>query len=269
MVFLFIILFCLLNLITSYTCRPIIHHIKKFDDKSLKSVNAIEPYYKSKKNTSCCLFFTGGNSFIIPEIYNNFFNKLASNQISVYTPEFGYKNMDRLIETLSTEYKEVVFIGHSSGSSSALNKHNELVKKIILLDPVNTNIFSNKKKFSLKKINSLMFINAAKSYKINYDPFGLPFIPFLTISHDLIENTNIYKKIYIEAEDFGHCDILNKPYSNLMHNSRISVGNKDRSKKSLDEYHIWMSDIISLFINGNLKDFNKVSKNINCKINKI
>ena len=54
-----------------------------------------------------------------------------------------------------------------------------------------------------------------------------------------------------------------------MHKSRISVGNKDRSKKSLDKYHIWMSDIISLFINNNLKDFNKVSKNINCKIKKI
>ena len=105
-------------------------------------------------------------------------------------------------------------MGHSSGCSVALkNCNNKKIQNIILLDPVNTRL--SKEKYKIYNINNILYINAMKSYKITFDPFGLPFIPFLKITPELLEtseNTNINTINYF---NYGHCDILDKQYSNL------------------------------------------------------
>lgn len=244
---LFIIFIIKLFFLDSFKINPIINNIKTFNN-GLENINYIEPYFKNKYNTSACIFFTGGNSMMIPEIYSNFHNNLASNNIAVYTPDYGYNNYNLLIDTLSQEYKEIFFIGHSSGCSIALNKcNNKNIRKLFFLDPVDTRMIT-KDEFYLKNIELLIIINAGKSYKINKDPFGLPFIPVLKLNKNNLELENNCNVKEIITNNYGHCDILNKPYSNLMHKSRMAVGCKDRSIINLNKYHNWLSRLISNFL---------------------
>tara|TARA_B100001094_G_C17949431_1_gene679757 strand:- start:31 stop:834 length:804 start_codon:yes stop_codon:yes gene_type:complete len=212
-------------------------------------IHVIEPYYrdynKYKNNVSCILFFTGGSSFITPQIYNNFFNKLSNNNFAVYTPSFNYKNISDLINILSENYKEVIIAGHSSGATVALNNcYNDKIKKLILLDPVNTRIFNISSLFSIPNISSIIYFNAMKSYKITFDPLGLPFIPFLRIKNNNLDLNKNCSVVTIDSENFGHADILDKSYGDFMHFTRIAVGNKNRSLISIDNYHKWISDNI-------------------------
>ena len=69
----------------------------------------------------------------------------------------------------------------------------------------------------------------------------------------------------IEAEKFGHSDILNPMWSDIMHNT-ISKGSDDRDETILDEYHEWLAETINKFIlNLDIED-NK-EKLVNCKDN--
>ena len=226
----------------------IVNKNKIFNLDKLKPINVIEPYYKKKdiyKNISCILFFSGGSSFITPQIYNNFFIKLVENNFSVYTPSFKYKNIDKLIDILDQNYKEVIIAGHSSGASVALNNcNNYKIRKLILLDPVNTRIFNVSSLFNITNINLLIYFNALKSYKITFNPFGLPFIPFLRIKNNNLNFKNLCNISYVNSIDFGHADILDKPYADFMHNTRIAVGNKNRSFDSINNYHKFISNNI-------------------------
>lgn len=241
---------------------PIVSYTKKFNN--LKDINVVEPKYTSKSNTSCVIFFTGGSSFIIPEIYNDFMMNLVYNNIAVYTPSFRYEKINDLVNILNNKYKEVVIAGHSSGGSTAINNcNNKIINKLILIDPVKNNIFRNN--YNLNFIESVLFLNAEKSYKISYEPFGLPFIPFFRISRNELSPTKNCKILSVNANNYGHSDILDKPFANMMHKTRISVGNKNRSYGNLNKYHNWMGNIINNFIKNkynNLKYLNKINNTI-------
>jgi hypothetical protein len=58
-------------------------------------------------------------------------------------------------------------------------------------------------------------------------------------------NSNITN---IEIKQYGHCDILDTAFSNIMHNS-FAEGNDDRN--SLNEYRLLLNELITLFINDN------------------
>jgi hypothetical protein len=190
---------------------------------------------------------------------------LVNNNIAVYTPSFKYENINDLVINLNKEYKEVIFVGHSSGGSTALNNcNNKFINKLILIDPVKNNIFVDK--YKLKFIESILFLNAEKSYKISNDPFGLPFIPCFGITKKNLD-VNVHCKTFtVNANNYGHSDILDRPFANMMHKTRISVGNKNRTQLNLNKYHNWMGNIINNFIRKkykNLKNLKKVSNTIN------
>lgn len=226
-----------------------VSYIHKFDN-ILENVKLFEPYHTNKENTPCILFFTGGSSLVIPEIYNNLFSKIVNNNIAICAPSFKYPKIDKLIEHLDNEYSEVILAGHSSGVTTALNNNNKKIKKIISIDGVDTRIFSlqQNNKFNLKNIDSILFLNAGKSYKFTYDPPGVAFIPFLALNEDAFEIDSNCKILKINAEDYGHCDILDRSYSNIMHATRLSVGNSNRTCDNLNKYHSWIGDIFSNFI---------------------
>ena len=52
----------------------------------------------------------------------------------------------------------------------------------------------------------------------------------------------------IEIKEYGHCDILDTAFSNIMHNT-FAEGNYDRN--SLNEYRLLLNELITLFINDN------------------
>ena len=240
-----------LKLLKTRYISPIIKNIttvrsyKRFPEKS---------HYEDRNSQTCIVFFTGASSFISPKIYNNFFTMLMKEEIDIYVPSFNYKNIDILVDTLSNEYKQVVIAGHSSGATVALknieNKKidTEKIKKLILLDPVNTQLSNSSKPYNIETIASVLFLYANKSYKITFDPFGLPFIPILKISpHMLISEPSSTIQI-ITASHHGHADILNKEYGDFMHNTRIAVGNKNRTEESINNYHKWLAQKIKSYV---------------------
>ena len=250
------------SLISSLPSLPVRTYVKSFKNE-LNDIKVTEPYYSSKKNTTAIIFYTGGSGIIISDIYSSFFDKLAVKKLSIHPISRFYKNKDLLIETLSKEYNKVIVMGHSSGATTAINqcKNNNLINNLILLDGVDTRKFSflnKKKKFDTKYINSILFLNAGKSYKWTFDPPGIPFIPFLAINRNNFKLKKNCKINIIQNDDFGHSDILDRPYSNLMHRTRLSVGYKNRSLKVLGDYHIWLANIIYNFCNNKITNIDNI-----------
>lgn len=202
----------------------------------------------SNKNTqsTAIVFFTGGSSFISPSIYSNLFSNLANNNLTIYTPYFGFKEKDKFIDCITKQHKSVLVAGHSSGCTTAINfcKNNKNIKKILLVDPVDT--FFDQKVVNLPHINRVMFLIAGKTYKYSNDPPGIPFIPVLgydSVNKKLVLNNN-NKVIFVNNNKFGHSDILDVPWSNLMHYTRLSVGHRIRDKRLLHTYHSWIGKLV-------------------------
>lgn len=213
----------------------------------------------SDTGTQCLLFFTGGSNLFQSNIYGEFIEVLESRDIDVYDVPFNYelsqKDIDDLYSGCERGYQGVNIMGHSSGCTTMMNQCVGLrgINHVFLLDPVNTNFFEDD--WKIKIINndnapddndgvmSLSFIRAMKSYKISFDPFGLPFIPifelmakdlYLYVDNKIGISVNVVKNL--DFEDFGHSDILNQRLSNFMHNIRLSVGNRNRGAEVRQKY---------------------------------
>ena len=225
----------------SYT--PLLSPLVSFD-KSWKDIYCIEPSLERNRN-KCVVFFTGGSSTMTPRIYSNFLSTVLEKNISVCVPSFRYPNIDVLMERLNQEFKEVIVAGHSSGCTVALNTcARNSVRKIILMDPVNTRFNDTTRKFEIPNIDYILFLNAMKSYKTTFDPFGLPFIPvanpslsFIGINETILNTHTNCEFTYIDYPNNGHCDILNPGWANLMHYTRMAVGNRARTLEMFKTYH--------------------------------
>ncbi len=209
------------------------------------------------------IFFSGGNSLMPSLIYGNFMEKL--NEISSVKPIENSINyfpsdniLNQLLENDITE-KNTVAIGHSSGATTLLNHCSKFkVNKVILLDPVDNTKIINKEFPDINKFSDVLIIKAEKSYKWSFENLRknillipnikIPFIPLGKL------DTNVFKnKTEIVIKDFGHCDILDQPYNNYMHNS-FSEGNENR--ELIPIYKSKIVEIIKLFINNELNEEN-------------
>ena len=230
------------------------------------------PSMSVNKDLPKILFFTGGNSLMPIDIYSDFISKLKSNyDVSIIKNSFpNDKNSLELIEQLF-EYsgeKEIIPMGHSSGCTTLLNYCSKLknVNKCILLDPVNNNL---KKDINIK-FDKILQINAEKSYKwktnegLDFFKNPVPKVPFIpAFAMDIKKICTSSNITNIEIKQYGHCDILDTAFSNIMHNS-FAEGNDDRN--SLNEYRLLINELITLFINDN--DFtDKLLENHNERFN--
>lgn len=196
------------------------------------------------------LFFTGGNSFMPPDIYSDFINKLKKEN-KLHIIKNSNKESISVLEQIydysmsSNNIDDIILIGHSSGCTTLLNYCDKIpnVDKCILLDPVNNNI---KKDINIK-LESLLEINAEKAYRWEWTfPFPrVPFIPAFKMNPSLLNNVKNYTKI--EIANYGHCDILDTAFSNIMHNT-VAKGNLNRD--SIDEYKNFIVYIINCYINN-------------------
>ena len=117
------------------------------------------------------------------------------------------------------------------------------------MDPVNTKLWGEKH-FTIPFVRTLLFLHAEKSYQVNHDPYGWPFIPFLRITKDQLKGPNLSKVGELSFSNHGHSDILNPFYSNIMHFTRITVGIKNRSDETLYGYHDELSNAVVHFMKG-------------------
>ncbi len=192
----------------------------------------------------CIVFYTGGSNLISSNLYTDFLSQI--NDIDVYKIPFNYnKNIDIFFDNLREKYTSISLVGHSSGCVRAVNNCNNNIDNLILLDPVKTPFWNNKK--NLNNLYQLIIINAEKSYKWSYIPPFVPFIPFFGVNLNDI-NINKEKIKIITVKQFGHTDIINNPFRDIMHYSRISVGHKDRNK--IKHYHKLLSKIITYHLSS-------------------
>ena len=211
--------------------------------------HSYEVINKPKNESTCIIFFGGGSNSISYRIYDSFLKKIQENKMSVYIPCFNYKHIPYLIHILQRQYKNVIMMGHSSGCSTLLNQCSEKsVKKVILLDPVKTNLGGGKKLYNIPFISSILIIQAMKAYKKTYNPPGIPFIPsFLRITPEDLSSMGDRNIQLIQKQNNGHSDILNPSFSNIMHNSRITVGDENRTNENLNLYHNTLAETFKEF----------------------
>ena len=192
-------------------------------------------------NNNAIIFYTGGGNTMPIDLYSDFLNNIQNNNdISIYDSKKIVS-----FENLKKKHNNLILIGHSSGCSNIINNVDNNINSIFLLDPVIIPFYYKKKNVDF--INKIFIINAAKSYKWNILPPFFPFIPFLNINKKNInykDNINL-----IEFANFGHCDLINNPYRDFMHFSRIAIGNDLREDKLIFSYHNKISNFILKNIN--------------------
>ena len=187
------------------------------------------------------IFFTGGSNFMPKFLYNNFLENQEKNfnifKISLFS---NYKKEINYIYNLN---KETILLAHSSGCITALNNCPKYIKKIILLDPVKTPkyIYDN----DLNFLDKIIIIDADLSYKWSIYPPFFPFIPFFSLSNKDL-NINNFKIKRKNIKNYGHTDILDNPWRDIMHFSRISRGNPNRSIITFKNYYNNLSKYINL-----------------------
>lgn len=219
-------------------------------------IHVFEPTNKNKENIPCLLFFTGGNSLITHEIYSNFLATLSNKQLAVHTIPFRYKSSDfnKLVDQLKTEYADIVAISHSSGSLPLIDavSQNSNIKKVVMMDPIDARL-DRTKRIRLKHIKRLMIVRAEKAYEGE----NLSFIPgFLELNQDKLRLPHDCIVNVLDAEEYGHCDLLNPMYSNLIHQylRNICDGTANRSHDHLYQYINWLTDEIAKFTKMDIPD---------------
>lgn len=244
-----------------------------FKDTKIKVYKPSLNSSKNKENLKNIVFYTGGNSIIPSEIYNNFLKTLASSYYNVYAVTNDNNVNEVLFDYLENKNEETILVGHSTGCVNAIQEsnNNKFVKKMILMDPVNNkdlfkinpipfvptlNSFgfgnkqpNNKLELKLKYVRDVLLLNAEKSYDWSFFPsFNIPFIPVFAMSQDKVENLNSELNVkLVKAKDYGHSDVLDSMYSDFMHKT-ISRGNEERGEENMYTYYRWLTEQFNEFI---------------------
>ena len=136
---------------------------KKYNNKIIK---IYEPENIEKIHLDCLLFFTGANSFIPADIYNNFISSLVDYKYSVSVLPNDLQASYEYIRTIENEYSSIIPMAHSSGCVNAINLANNFknIEKAIFLDPVDNsklfNVFNNIQNEKLFYLKDLLIITA-------------------------------------------------------------------------------------------------------------
>lgn len=206
------------------------------------------------EDTPSILFFTGLNSIMPGYVYDDFLKTVSDKNITCYVATNNIDTNDELIEDILETHTNLTVIGHSSGCITAAKSidKNLNVNSIIFMDPVdNSFLFDKFKKPNLNHVENILIINAKRSYEWEWtDNFPkVPFIPAFKMTSDSIK-VKSPKITVLNADDYGHTDILNKPWTDIMHNS-VSRGTSDRTNKNLKKYRQWLASSINGFIHKN------------------
>lgn len=219
------------------------------DDISIYKNPSIE-----SKDTPSILFFTGLNSIIPGYIYDDFLKTVSDKNITCYVATNNIETNDELIDDIVETHSNLTIMGHSSGCITAAKSidKNLNIKSIIFMDPVdNSFVFDKFTKPNLNHIEDILVVNAKRSYEWQWTDTlpKVPFIPAFKMTSDSIKLKSP-RITLLTADDYGHTDILNKPWTDIMHKS-VSRGSDDRANKNLKKYRHWLASCIYNFIYKN------------------
>ena len=254
----------LLGLLVTHTSSfllniPVTSYKRNYDNNIIK---VYEPKNIPLNELNCLVFYTGANSIIPADIYSNFIRTLNNYNFSVNVVNNKNEITTELLYDIRDIYKEVIPISHSSGYVNIIKTINKQknIKKAIFLDPVdnskliNNNIldFFTDSQYEIKNLENILILNAEKSYKGSIFPkLEIPFIPMFGLN--LKKFAKEYPNIVVSkivANDYGHSDVLDILWSDLMH-ATLSKGNPNREQSQMDEYHNWLAQEIFNFIVNN------------------
>ena len=255
-------LFFLLSCVSGFVVNNPVNIFKTNINNEI--IKTYEPIISNKKNMNALIFYTGANSLIPADIYSNFIQSLNNYNFSVSVVTNDNDATKEFLHNVKDTYKEIIPLSHSSGYVNIMNSVNKQknINKGIFLDPVDNSFlvnnkfpfYNNKNNYDLNFIENILILRAEKSYKGSIFPkLEIPFIPAFALNSEKLEKSNpdlIITKI--SAENYGHSDVLDSLWADLMHGSSISKGNENRDQSNLDSYVDWLAQQIYEFVNNEI-----------------
>lgn len=226
------------------------------DFKKYNSLNS------DNKKTAIFLPALTGNS-ITSNLYENFLTMMTKKSFDVYVPN---NDLQPILDDINNTNQDITLISHSSSAISAIDMADKIdnINTLVLIDPLDTN--KNKKpdkkvdyeiddinkvtkadkenpKIDIDNIDKLLIINTQKSKEWSVVPFIFP-IDMLSLKLKRLNlNTNITQDT-VKADEYGHFDILDDRWSNMIHNS-LSRGCDDRDPSQLELFRAWVTNKIN------------------------
>jgi hypothetical protein len=257
------LVYLLFSLVNGYNLNiPVNVYKSNYNSQIIK---VYEPKNLEKKNMNALIFYTGANSLIPGDIYSNFIRTLNNYNFSVSVVTNNNDATSEFLYDVRDDYKEIIPLTHSSGFVNAFKTINKQknIKKAIFLDPVDNSIlfdnnifnFFNKDENSFNHLESLLVLNAEKSYEGSIFPkFQIPYIPAFALNIKNLKKNNPDLEVEkLDAKNYGHSDVLDTLWSDLMHVT-LSKGNDNRDQEVLNEYLNWLAEEITNFIYKNEED---------------
>lgn len=201
-------------------------------------------------------------------LYDNFLNIMTRKNFDVYIPD---GDLQPILDDLNDADYNITLISHSASALSAISMSNtvESIRSLVLIDPLDKNNIDVKSRsvdYDIADINKmtsktkrasksveitglerLLVFKTKKSDNWNMIPFVVPIGMFALKPNRLSIDKTIYQETMV-ADDFGHFDILDDRWSNMMHQT-VSKGANDRDPIQLEMFRAWLANKIDDFTN--------------------
>jgi len=237
---------------------------KQFDSRL--SDNGFKKYdskVEGSKKTAIFLPALTGNS-ATAGLYDSFLNIMTKKSFDVYVPD---TDLEPILDDINNTECDITLIAHSSSALTAISMSNivDSIKTLVLIDPLDVNTKADKqgrtvdydvddinslskqkkedKKVEVTNLDKLLVVNTKKSNDWSVMPFIFP-VGMLALKPDrLVLDENVVQEV-IKADDFGHFDILDDKWSNMIHNT-LSRGCDDRDPAQLELFRAWVGNKIN------------------------
>lgn len=241
---------------------------KQFD--SMVSNTSFKKYdSKVESNKKIAIFLPAltGNS-ATSGLYDSFLNIMTKKSFDVYVPD---TNIQPILDDINNTDYNITLVSHSSSALTAISMSNVIdsIKTLVLIDPLDINNKDNNqvrtidydvddinslskprkedKKVEVSNLDKLLVVNTKKSNDWSVMPFIFPVGMLSLKPNSLVLDENIIQEV-VKADDFGHFDILDDKWSNMIHNT-LSRGCNDRDPAQLEIYRAWVCNKINELTN--------------------
>tara|TARA_B100000902_G_scaffold397269_1_gene460503 strand:- start:10816 stop:11643 length:828 start_codon:yes stop_codon:yes gene_type:complete len=231
-----------------------------------ENVNYFKKYesrVKDSKKLAIFLPALTGNS-ATAGLYENFLNIMTRKAFDVYVPD---NDIQPILNDINNTNCDITLIAHSSSAMSAISMTNAIdnIKTLVLIDPLDVNNkdtrpprkvdydvadinllskpIKDNKEIQVDNLDKLLVINTKKSNDWSIMPFIFPVGILALKTNRLVLDGNITQEV-VKADDFGHFDILDDKWSNMIHNT-LSRGCEDRDPAQLEIFRAWISNKIN------------------------
>jgi len=263
---------CNIQSVRSYIMKPLPfsnniigkEFYKQFDSRL--SDNGFKKYdskVEGSKKTAIFLPALTGNS-ATAGLYDSFLNIMTKKSFDVYVPD---TDLEPILDDINNTECDITLIAHSSSALTAISMSNmvDSIKTLVLIDPLDVNNKADKqgrtvdydvddinslskqkkedKKVEVTNLDKLLVVNTKKSNDWSVMPFIFPVGMLALKPERLVLDENVVQEV-IKADDFGHFDILDDKWSNMIHNT-LSRGCDDRDPAQLELFRAWVGNKIN------------------------